>query len=79
MDAATLRETLARYDQRNLTLCSIGSHSALEVAAGAQALGMRNLIVTERGRDEQILENIIEPILAALLTEIRHHSDTSPV
>jgi 5-formaminoimidazole-4-carboxamide-1-(beta)-D-ribofuranosyl 5'-monophosphate synthetase len=51
MDAGTLSETLARYDRRFLTLCSIGSHSALEVAAGASALGLRNLIVTERGRE----------------------------
>jgi len=56
MDAETLRTTLAAYDQRNLTLCSIGSHSALEVAAGAQARGMRNLIVTERGRERTYAE-----------------------
>jgi len=43
---------LARYDLAKLTLCSIGSHSALEVAAGARAQGLRNLIVTEKGRDQ---------------------------
>ena len=42
--------TLAGYDTSALTLCSIGSHSALDVAAGASAAGLRNLIVTERGR-----------------------------
>ena len=46
-----LRATLARYDAAALTLCSIGSHSALEVASGARAQGLRNLIVTERGRN----------------------------
>jgi 5-formaminoimidazole-4-carboxamide-1-(beta)-D-ribofuranosyl 5'-monophosphate synthetase len=46
-----LPETLASYDATRLTLCSIGSHSALEVAAGARAAGLRNLIVTERGRN----------------------------
>jgi 5-formaminoimidazole-4-carboxamide-1-(beta)-D-ribofuranosyl 5'-monophosphate synthetase len=45
-------DALARYDLDALTLCSIGSHSALEVAYGARAHGLRNLIVTERGRDE---------------------------
>ncbi len=45
-----LRRTLASYDARKLTLCSVGSHSALEVASGARAQGVRNLIVTERGR-----------------------------
>jgi 5-formaminoimidazole-4-carboxamide-1-(beta)-D-ribofuranosyl 5'-monophosphate synthetase len=42
---------LERYDLEQLALCSIGSHSALDVASGAAAAGLRNLIVTERGRD----------------------------
>jgi 5-formaminoimidazole-4-carboxamide-1-(beta)-D-ribofuranosyl 5'-monophosphate synthetase len=42
---------LATYDHKQLTLCSIGSHSALEVAAGARAQGLRNLVVTEHGRE----------------------------
>ena len=46
-----LKGTLASYDAGSLTLCSIGSHSALEVAAGARAQGLRNLIITERGRN----------------------------
>ncbi len=46
-----LAATLARYDANDLTLCSIGSHSALEVASGARLHGLRNLIVTERGRN----------------------------
>ncbi|MBC5828966.1 MAG: DUF1297 domain-containing protein [Candidatus Eremiobacteraeota bacterium] len=43
---------LARYDRSRLTLCSIGSHSALDVAFGARALGLRNLILTARGREK---------------------------
>jgi 5-formaminoimidazole-4-carboxamide-1-(beta)-D-ribofuranosyl 5'-monophosphate synthetase len=46
-----LSKTLASYDANRLTLCSIGSHSALEVASGARAQGLRNLIITERGRN----------------------------
>jgi 5-formaminoimidazole-4-carboxamide-1-(beta)-D-ribofuranosyl 5'-monophosphate synthetase len=46
-----LAGTLASYDASALTLCSIGSHSALEVASGARLHGLRNLIVTERGRN----------------------------
>ena len=48
--------TLASYDLQQLTLCSIGSHSALEVAAGANAAGLRNLIVAERGRERTYTE-----------------------
>jgi 5-formaminoimidazole-4-carboxamide-1-(beta)-D-ribofuranosyl 5'-monophosphate synthetase len=50
---------LARYDHAALRLCSIGSHSALEVAAGARAQGLRNLIVTEAGRERTYTEHYI--------------------
>lgn len=43
---------LAGYDPSALTLCSIGSHSALEVAYGARAQGLRNLVVTAKGREK---------------------------
>jgi len=43
---------LARYDRRKLTLCCIGSHSALDLAYGARLAGLRNLIVTARGREK---------------------------
>lgn len=43
---------LARYDRSALTLSSIGSHSALEVAAGARMQGLRNVIITARGREQ---------------------------
>jgi 5-formaminoimidazole-4-carboxamide-1-(beta)-D-ribofuranosyl 5'-monophosphate synthetase len=49
--------TLAGYDRSRLTLCSIGSHSALDVASGASAHGLRNLIVTERGRERTYTEH----------------------
>ena len=52
-----LAATLARYDVDQLTMCSIGSHSALDVAAGAAAVGLRNLIVTERGRERTYSEH----------------------
>ncbi len=42
---------------RALTLCSIGSHSALEVAYGARAQGLRNLVVTAKGRERTYLEH----------------------
>lgn len=43
---------LESYDWSALTLCSIGSHSALEVAYGARAQGLRNLVVTAKGREQ---------------------------
>lgn len=47
-----VRGTLGKYDPDNLTLCSVGSHSALEVAAGARAQGLRNLIIVAKGREQ---------------------------
>jgi 5-formaminoimidazole-4-carboxamide-1-(beta)-D-ribofuranosyl 5'-monophosphate synthetase len=48
---------LASYDRERLTLCSIGSHSALEVATGAASAGLRSLIVCERGRERTYTEH----------------------
>lgn len=59
MDDYGIADTLARYDRTALTLCSIGSHSALEVAAGARLAGLRNLVVTERGRDRTYAEHYL--------------------
>ncbi|HEY1653888.1 MAG TPA: DUF1297 domain-containing protein [Candidatus Tumulicola sp.] len=50
---------LAAYDPTRLTLCSIGSHSALDVAFGARAQGLRNLIVTARGRERTYAEHFV--------------------
>lgn len=43
---------IEHYDAQRLTLCSIGSHSALEVAMGARAQGLSNLVITARGREQ---------------------------
>lgn len=48
---------LSAYDRNNLTLCSIGSHSALEVAYGARAQGLRNLVLTAKGRERTYTEH----------------------
>ena len=52
-----VERALAAYDPSALTLCSIGSHSALEVAYGARAQGLRNLVVTARGRERTYTEH----------------------
>jgi 5-formaminoimidazole-4-carboxamide-1-(beta)-D-ribofuranosyl 5'-monophosphate synthetase len=40
-----------------LTLTSIGSHSALEVAYGARAQGIANLVITAKGRERTYTEH----------------------
>jgi 5-formaminoimidazole-4-carboxamide-1-(beta)-D-ribofuranosyl 5'-monophosphate synthetase len=49
---ARIAAALARYDRARLTLCSVGSHSALDVAQGALRCGLESLIVTARGREK---------------------------
>ena len=51
MSTAQADRALRDYDRSRLTLCSIGSHSALEVAYGARAQKLRNLVVTAKGRE----------------------------
>lgn len=52
MSTEYVARALAAYDRSQLALCSIGSHSALEVAYGARAAGLRNLVVTAKGREQ---------------------------
>lgn len=42
---------LEGYDPKRLALACVGSHSALDVAFGARAQGLRNLVITARGRE----------------------------
>ncbi|HEX3458289.1 MAG TPA: DUF1297 domain-containing protein [Candidatus Baltobacteraceae bacterium] len=51
MSAGYVARALRDYDRRRLTLASVGSHSALEVAYGARAAGLRSLVVTAKGRE----------------------------
>ena len=52
MSEEYVARALDAYDLSRLTLCSIGSHSALDVTSGARAQGLRNLIVTAKGREK---------------------------
>ncbi len=54
MDIAGVLKT---YDRSRLTLTSIGSHSALEVAYGARAQGLANLVITAKGRERTYTEH----------------------
>jgi len=49
---AGVADVLAGYDQSALTLCCIGSHSALDVCLGAKREGLRNVVVTAKGREK---------------------------
>ena len=59
MNGSAASTALARYDRAALTLCSIGSHSALDVALGARIGGLRNLVVTARGREQTYARHFV--------------------
>ena len=52
-----IARVLQSYDHSRLTLTSIGSHSALEVAYGARAQGIANLVITAKGRERTYTEH----------------------
>ncbi|MDQ2818280.1 MAG: DUF1297 domain-containing protein [Candidatus Eremiobacteraeota bacterium] len=49
--SASPSQTLAGYDFAKLTVCCIGSHSALDVCRGAKLYGLNTLVVTASGRE----------------------------
>jgi 5-formaminoimidazole-4-carboxamide-1-(beta)-D-ribofuranosyl 5'-monophosphate synthetase len=42
---------LKKYDPRALTVCCVGSHSALDVCLGAKREGLATLVIAAKGRD----------------------------
>ncbi|MFA5793080.1 MAG: DUF1297 domain-containing protein [Candidatus Gracilibacteria bacterium] len=51
MDKNSIKTTLKNYDLNDLTIGVLGGHSALDVCAGAKALGFKTLAVCQRGRE----------------------------
>ncbi len=49
-------EVLKNYDRENIVIGAIGSHSALDIADGAKAEGLKTLIVSQRGRHRTYAE-----------------------
>ncbi|MCB9176086.1 MAG: DUF1297 domain-containing protein [Caldilineae bacterium] len=52
-----LAEAIEDLDVEDLTIAVLGSHSALEVARGAQAQGFRSLVVAQQGRHRTYAEH----------------------
>ncbi len=52
-----IREAIEGLDTDDLTVAVLGSHSALEVARGAKAQGLRSLVVAQEGRHRTYAEH----------------------
>ncbi len=47
-----IAEILKGYDTNNLTIASLGGHSALDVCRGAKAEGFKTVVVAQKGREK---------------------------
>lgn len=47
-----ISEVLAKYNKSEITIATLGGHSALDVCRGAKDLGFRTLVVAQKGRHE---------------------------
>jgi 5-formaminoimidazole-4-carboxamide-1-(beta)-D-ribofuranosyl 5'-monophosphate synthetase len=45
-------DLLSGYDQKNLTVASLGGHSALDVCHGAKKHGFKTLVIAQKGREK---------------------------
>ena len=51
LDQQQISSIVDKYDQKNLTVAAIGSHSALEIMDGAKDENLRTLCICQKGRD----------------------------
>ncbi len=47
-----IKETIAKYDPKKIHIGVLGSHSALEIASGAQQEGFKTIVVCQKGREK---------------------------
>ena len=47
-----IKKIIEKYDKSNLTIGTLGGHSALDVCRGAKLNGFRTLVVCQRGREK---------------------------
>ncbi len=47
-----IKQTIAKYDPKNIRIGVLGSHSALEIASGAKQEGFETVVVCQKGRDK---------------------------
>lgn len=52
MQKEKIQEILKSYDLNNLAICAIGSHSALDLARGANDAGLKFIAICEKGREK---------------------------
>ena len=46
-----MRSTVGKYDKNKISVGTIGSHSALDICDGARDLGLRTIVICQKGRE----------------------------
>jgi 5-formaminoimidazole-4-carboxamide-1-(beta)-D-ribofuranosyl 5'-monophosphate synthetase len=57
IERSDIQKVVASYDPKKITIGILGSHSALELGMSTKAMGARNVVVVEKGRDEIYCED----------------------
>ncbi|MCD6503216.1 MAG: formate--phosphoribosylaminoimidazolecarboxamide ligase family protein [Euryarchaeota archaeon] len=47
-----IHEIVKNYNKKNISIATIGSHSALDICDGAKDLGLRTIVICQRGREK---------------------------
>ena len=47
-----IKKILENYDKRDITIGTLGGHSALDICRGAKKHGFRTVVVCQKGRDK---------------------------
>ena len=47
-----IKETVRKYDPKQVRIGVLGSHSALEIASGAKQEGFETVVVCQKGREK---------------------------
>src|SRR4030066_804966 len=47
-----IKQAISNYDQKNVRIGVLGSHSALEIASGAKQEGLETIVVCQKGREK---------------------------
>ena len=54
---ADIADILKSYDLENITIATLGGHSALDVCLGAKQMGFKTLVVAQKGREKVYTEH----------------------
>lgn len=61
-----IAKVLEGYDRRNLSIGTLGGHSALDICRGAKDLGFRTIVVCQKGREKtytQYYKNLVDDVI----------------